>query len=62
MKTAQLTLMSARITLVLQTLRALMVSITSPVNVRQGTMESSVTWRLMSVNQTPVKTMQLALI
>ena len=62
MKTAQLTPMTVRTTLVSQMLRALMVSITSPVNVPQGTMESSVTWRLMSVNQTPVKTMQLALI
>ena len=62
MKTAQLTSMTVRITLVLQMLRALMVSITSPVSVLQGTMESSVTWRLMSVNQTPVKTMELALI
>ena len=62
MKTAQLTSMTVRIPLVLQMLRALMVSITSPVSVLQGTMESSVTWRLMSVNQTPVKTMELALI
>ena len=62
MKTAQLTSMTVRITLVLQMLRALMVSITSPVSVLQGTLESSVTWRLMSVNQTPVKAMELALI
>lgn len=62
MKTAQLTSMTATITLVLQMLLALMVSITSPASVPQDTMESSVTWRLMSVSQTLVRIMELALI
>ena len=62
MKTAQLTSMTVIITLVSQMLHALMVSITSPVSVLQDIMESSVTWRLTSVSQTPVKTMELALI
>ncbi len=61
-KTVQLTSMTAKMILVSQTLLVSMVSITSPASVPRGTMESSVTWKLMSVNQTLVKTMEHALI